>query len=112
MGKYHPHGDSAIYESMVRMAQDFTMRLPLIDGQGNYGSMDGDPAAAMRYTEVRVDKVSSFMVDVLEYDTVQLSHIFDETLTEPSLPSRFPNIFVNGQVVLLSVWLPIYHLIT
>ena len=72
MGKYHPHGDSAIYESMVRMAQDFTMRLPLIDGQGNYGSMDGDPAAAMRYTEARLDKVSSFMLEELEYDTVQL----------------------------------------
>ena len=65
MGKYHPHGDSAIYESMVRMAQDFTMRLPLIDGQGNYGSMDGDPAAAMRYTEARLDKVSSFMLEEL-----------------------------------------------
>ena len=97
MGKYHPHGDSAIYESMVRMAQDFTMRLPLIDGQGNYGSMDGDPAAAMRYTEARLDKVSSFMLEELEYDTVQLRPNYDETLTEPKvLPSRFPNIFVNG----------------
>ncbi len=97
MGKYHPHGDSAIYESMVRMAQDFTMRLPLIDGQGNYGSMDGDPAAAMRYTEARLDKISSFMLEELEYETVQLRANYDETLTEPKvLPSRFPNIFVNG----------------
>ena len=97
MGKYHPHGDSAIYESMVRMAQDFTMRLPLIDGQGNYGSMDGDPAAAMRYTEARLGKVSSFMLEELEYDTVQLRPNYDETLSEPKvLPSRFPNIFVNG----------------
>ena len=94
MGKYHPHGDSAIYESMVRMAQDFTMRLPLIDGQGNYGSMDGDPAAAMRYTEARLDKISSFMLEELEYETVQLRANYDETLTEPKvLPSRFPNIF-------------------
>ena len=97
MGKFHPHGDSAIYESMVRMAQDFTMRLPLIDGQGNYGSMDGDPAAAMRYTEARLDKVASFMLEELEYDTVQLRPNYDETLSEPKvLPSRFPNIFVNG----------------
>ena len=97
MGKYHPHGDSSIYEAMVRMAQDFTMRLPLIDGQGNYGSMDGDPAAAMRYTEARLDKVSSFMLEELEYETVQLRPNYDETLTEPKfLPSRFPNIFVNG----------------
>ena len=97
IGKYHPHGDSSIYEAMVRMAQDFTMRLPLIDGQGNYGSMDGDPAAAMRYTEARLDKVSSFMLEELEYETVQLRPNYDETLTEPKfLPSRFPNIFVNG----------------
>tara|TARA_X000000368_G_scaffold419012_1_gene421500 strand:+ start:3408 stop:6083 length:2676 start_codon:yes stop_codon:yes gene_type:complete len=97
MGKYHPHGDSSIYEAMVRMAQDFTMRLPLIDGQGNYGSMDGDPAAAMRYTEARLAKVSSFMLEELEYETVATRPNYDETMHEPKvLPSKFPNIFVNG----------------
>ena len=97
MGKYHPHGDSSIYEAMVRMAQDFTMRLPLVDGQGNYGSMDGDPAAAMRYTEARLAKVSSYMLEELEYDTVATRPNYDETMEEPKvLPSKFPNIFVNG----------------
>ena len=97
MGKYHPHGDSSIYEAMVRMAQDFTMRLPLIDGQGNYGSMDGDPAAAMRYTEARLGKVTSYMLEELEYETVPTRPNYDETLQEPKvLPSKFPNIFVNG----------------
>ena len=97
MGKYHPHGDSSIYEAMVRMAQDFTMRLPLIDGQGNYGSMDGDPAAAMRYTEARLGKVTSYMLEELEFDTVPTRPNYDETLQEPKvLPSKFPNIFVNG----------------
>ena len=83
MGKYHPHGDSSIYEAMVRMAQDFTMRLPLIDGQGNYGSMDGDPAAAMRYTEARLGKVTSYMLEELEFDTVPTRPNYDETLQEP-----------------------------
>ena len=97
MGKYHPHGDSSIYEAMVRMAQDFTMRLPLIDGQGNYGSMDGDPAAAMRYTEARLGKVTSYMLEELEFETVPTRANYDETLQEPKvLPSKFPNIFVNG----------------
>ncbi len=102
MGKYHPHGDSSIYEAMVRMAQDFTMRLPLIDGQGNYGSMDGDPAAAMRYTEARLGKVTSYMLEELEFDTVPTRPNYDETLQEPKvLPSKFPNIFVMAQVVSL-----------
>ncbi len=97
MGKYHPHGDSSIYEAMVRMAQDFTMRLPLIDGQGNYGSMDGDPAAAMRYTEARLGKVTSYMLEELEFETVSKRPNYDETMEEPKvLPSKFPNIFVNG----------------
>ncbi len=97
MGKYHPHGDSAIYESMVRMAQDFSMRLPLIDGQGNFGSMDGDPAAAMRYTEARLAKVAETMLDDIDKDTVGFRPNYDESTTEPEvLPSRIPNLLVNG----------------
>jgi DNA gyrase subunit A len=97
IGKYHPHGDQSVYDALVRMVQDFSMSLPLVQGQGNFGSIDGDPAAAMRYTEARLDKVSSFMLEELEYETVQLRPNYDETLTEPKfLPSRFPNIFVNG----------------
>ncbi len=97
MGSYHPHGDSAIYESLVRMAQDFAMSLPLIDGQGNFGSMDGDNAAAMRYTESRLAKVASFMTGDLGKETVDFLPNYDGTETEPSvLPSRFPNMLVNG----------------
>ncbi len=97
MGKYHPHGDSAIYESMVRMAQDFSMRLMLIDGQGNFGSMDGDPAAAMRYTEARLTKVASLMLADLEKDTVDFQPNYDDSSQEPTVvPAVFPNLLVNG----------------
>lgn len=97
IGKYHPHGDSAIYEALVRMAQDFSMRVPLIDGQGNFGSMDGDPAAAMRYTEARLHKVSQFLLNDLEKDTVDFQPNYDGQEKEPAvLPARFPNLLVNG----------------
>ena len=97
MGKYHPHGDAAIYEAMVRMAQPFSMRLPLIDGQGNFGSMDGDSAAAMRYTEARLDKVAHALIEDIDKDTVDFVPNYDETLQEPSvLPARYPNLLVNG----------------
>ncbi|MDY4535010.1 MAG: DNA gyrase subunit A [Tractidigestivibacter sp.] len=97
MGKYHPHGDAAIYDSMVRMAQDFSMRLPLIDGHGNFGSIDGDPPAAMRYTESRLTRSAMEMLADLNKETVDLQPNYDESLTEPAvLPSRFPNLLVNG----------------
>ena len=97
MGKYHPHGDAAIYESMVRMAQPFSMRLPLVDGQGNFGSMDGDSAAAMRYTEARLEKVAHALIEDIDKDTVDFVPNYDETLQEPSvLPARYPNLLVNG----------------
>ncbi|QJE74820.1 DNA gyrase subunit A [Aerophototrophica crusticola] len=97
MGKYHPHGDSAIYDAMVRMAQDFSMRLPLIDGQGNYGSMDGDPPAAMRYTEARLAKVAEFLLDDIDKETVDFQPNYDESSEEPTvLPAKFPNLLVNG----------------
>jgi DNA gyrase subunit A len=97
MGKYHPHGDSAIYESLVRMAQDFSLRLPLVDGQGNFGSMDGDPAAAMRYTEARLNKPAEMLLDDIDKDTVDFVPNYDESTTEPSvLPARIPNLLVNG----------------
>ena len=97
MGSYHPHGDSAIYDALVRMAQDFSMSLPLVDGQGNFGSMDGDSAAAMRYTESRLDKVASFMTNDLDKDTVDFADNYDGKEREPTvLPARFPNMLVNG----------------
>ncbi len=97
MGKYHPHGDSAIYESLVRMAQDFSMRLPLIDGQGNFGSIDDDPAAAMRYTESRLEKVSHTMLEDLDKDTVDFVANYDGSELEPKvMPAAFPNLLVNG----------------
>ena len=97
MGKYHPHGDAAIYDSMVRMAQDFSMRLPLVDGHGNFGSIDGDPPAAMRYTESRLTYAAMEMLRDLDKETVDLQPNYDESLTEPAvLPSRFPNLLVNG----------------
>jgi len=97
MGKYHPHGDSAIYDAMVRMAQDFSLRLPLIDGQGNFGSMDGDPPAAMRYTEARMAKTASGLLEDIDKDTVTFQPNYDESEHEPTvLPARFPNILVNG----------------
>ncbi|MDR1026064.1 MAG: DNA gyrase subunit A, partial [Lactobacillus sp.] len=97
LGKYHPHGDTAVYEAMVRMAQDFSMRVPLVDGQGNFGSMDGDGAAAMRYTEARLQKVATALTDDLDKDTVDFIPNYDESESEPSvMPARYPNILVNG----------------
>jgi len=97
MGKYHPHGDSAIYDAMVRMAQDFSMRLPLIDGQGNFGSMDGDPPAAMRYTEARMDKAAHNLIADIDKETVDFKANYDDSTVEPSvLPAQFPNLLVNG----------------
>lgn len=97
MGKYHPHGDSAIYDALVRMAQDFSMSLPLLDGQGNFGSMDGDNPAAMRYTEVRMDKPANFILADIDKDTVDFQDNYDGKDREPTvLPARFPNMLVNG----------------
>ncbi|MDO9489262.1 MAG: DNA gyrase subunit A, partial [Sphingomonadaceae bacterium] len=98
MGKYHPHGDSAIYDALARMAQDWSLRLPLIDGQGNFGSMDPDPPAAMRYTEARLQKVADeALLEDLDRDTVDFTPNYDGSEREPSvLPARFPNLLVNG----------------
>ncbi|MFH0752686.1 MAG: DNA gyrase subunit A [archaeon] len=97
LGKYHPHGDSAVYDSIVRMAQDFSLRYPLVDGQGNWGSIDGDPAAAMRYTECRMSKVAEEVLADLEKDTVDFTPNFDGSLKEPVvLPARLPNLLING----------------
>ena len=97
IGKYHPHGDQSVYDALVRMVQDFSMSLPLVEGQGNFGSIDGDPAAAMRYTETRLSKVSQFLIDDIEKNTVTFKSNYDETEKEPSvLPAQFPNLLVNG----------------
>ena len=97
MGKYHPHGDSAIYDAMVRMAQSFSMRVRLVDGQGNFGSVDGDPPAAMRYTEVRLARSATFLLDDIDKDTVDFVPNYDEDSMEPRvLPARYPNLLVNG----------------
>ncbi len=97
MGRYHPHGDSAIYDAMVRMAQDFSMRVPLIQGQGNFGSMDGDPPAAMRYTEARLARISESLLEDIDKNTVDFQPNYDERRVEPVvLPARFPNLLVNG----------------
>jgi len=97
IGNYHPHGDTAVYETMVRMAQDFSMRLPIIDGQGNFGSVDGDPPAAYRYTEARLDKIAEELLRDIDKDTVDFVPNFDETRNEPKvLPASFPNLLVNG----------------
>ena len=97
IGKYHPHGDSAVYDALARMAQDFSMRLPLLDGQGNFGSIDGDPPAAMRYTEVRMDKPAHALLEDIEKDTVDFDDNYDGQEQEPRvLPARFPNLLVNG----------------
>ena len=97
MGSYHPHGDSAIYDTLVRMAQDFSMRAPLVDGQGNFGSIDDDPPAAMRYTEVRLARIATEMLRDIDADTVEFVPNYDESRREPlTLPSRFPNLLVNG----------------
>ena len=97
MGKYHPHGDSSIYDTMVRMAQEFSLRYPLVDGQGNFGSIDGDPPAAMRYTESRLDKISKHMLEDIEKKTVDFQPNFDDSEMEPTvLPARLPNLLLNG----------------
>ena len=97
IGKYHPHGDSAVYDALVRMAQDFSMSVPLVDGQGNFGSVDGDPPAAMRYTECRLARISQFLLDDLDKDTVDFQENYDGSEREPSvLPAKFPNLLVNG----------------
>src|SRR5256884_7897908 len=97
MGKYHPHGDSPIYEALVRMVQEFSLRYPLVDGQGNFGSIDGDPAAAMRYTEARMARIAHEMLADIDKDTVDFAPNYDENETEPIvLPTRIPNLLVNG----------------
>jgi DNA gyrase subunit A len=97
LGKYHPHGDTSVYDAMVRMAQDWSLRYPLVDGQGNFGSMDGDNAAAMRYTEARLQKIAEEMIADIDKDTVDFQFNFDDTLKEPTvMPSRIPNLLING----------------
>lgn len=99
LGKYHPHGDMAVYDAMARMAQDFSMRYPLIDGQGNFGSVDGDPPAAMRYTEARLSSLAEELLQDLDKNTVDMIDNFDGSLQEPSvLPSKLPNLLLNGSV--------------
>ena len=110
MGKYHPHGDSSIYDAMVRMAQDFSYRYPLVHGQGNFGSMDGDGAAAMRYTEAKMSKISMELMRDINKDTVDFQSNYDENEREPSvLPARFPNLLVNGTSGIAVVWQRIYR---
>jgi DNA gyrase subunit A len=97
IGKYHPHGDQSVYDALVRMVQDFSMSLPLVEGQGNFGSIDGDPPAAMRYTETRLSKVTQFLIDDIEKNTVSYKSNYDETEKEPTvLPAQYPNLLVNG----------------
>ena len=97
MGKYHPHGDNSIYDALVRLAQDFSIRYPLVDGHGNFGSVDGDPPAAQRYTEARLSKIASLMLEDIDKDTVDFYPNFDDTLMQPTvLPAKFPNLLVNG----------------
>jgi DNA gyrase subunit A len=97
LGKFHPHGDTPVYDALVRLAQDFNMRYPLVDGQGNFGSVDGDPPAAMRYTEARLSKIAEEMLSDIEKETVDFTPNFDETEKEPVvLPTRIPNLLVNG----------------
>src|SRR6059036_3279440 len=97
MGKYHPHGDSPIYEALVRMVQEFSLRYPLVDGQGNFGSVDGDPAAAYRYTEARLTRIAMAMLEDIDKNTVVFVPNFDDRLQEPTvLPARLPNLIVNG----------------
>src|SRR6056297_1169033 len=97
LGKYHPHGDTAVYDTMVRMAQNFSYRYPLVNGHGNFGSVDGDPAAAMRYTEAKMDKISDEIIKDLKKDTVDFIENYDGTETEPKvLPSKIPNLLING----------------
>src|SRR4051812_41302950 len=97
IGKYHPHGDMAVYDAIVRMAQDFSLRYPLIDGQGNFGSIDGDPPAAMRYTEIRMTRVAGEMLADIDKETVEFIPNYDETTREPVvLPAKIPNLLING----------------
>src|SRR5512135_1129186 len=97
IGKYHPHGDTAAYDTIVRMAQDFSLRYPLVDGQGNFGSIDGDPPAAMRYTEIRMEQLTHELLNDLEKETVEMGANYDGSLEEPLvLPAKFPNLLVNG----------------
>ena len=99
IGTYHPHGDQAVYDTIVRLAQDFSMRYPLVDGQGNFGSIDGDPPAAMRYTEVRMNRLAEELLEDLDKDTVPFGPNYDESLTQPLvLPARLPNLLLNGLV--------------
>ena len=113
IGKYHPHGDSAVYGTMVRMAQDFSMRYPLIDGQGNFGSIDGDNAAAMRYTEIRMQKMTEDLLKDLDKETVDWQPNYDESLSEPMvLPTKIPNLLVNGSSGIRLGWPQIFlHII-
>src|SRR5207247_18953 len=114
MGRYHPHGDQPIYDTLVRMAQPFSLRYPLVDGQGNFGSIDDDPPAAMRYTEARLSRMATEMLRDIDANTVDFGPNFDESLREPSvLPSRFPNLLVNGSAgiaVGMATNLPPHHL--
>ena len=97
IGKYHPHGDTAVYDALVRMAQDFSMRMELVDGQGNFGSVDGDNAAAMRYTEARMTKLTEQLLIDIDKDTVDFTPNYDDSMTEPDvLPARVPNLLLNG----------------
>jgi DNA gyrase subunit A len=97
LGKYHPHGDTAVYDSMVRMAQDWSLRYPLVNPQGNFGSMDGDGPAAMRYTEAKLQRISDELLDDIEKDTVDFRPNFDDSLEEPTvLPAKIPTLLING----------------
>ncbi|HEX5433477.1 MAG TPA: DNA gyrase subunit A, partial [Candidatus Angelobacter sp.] len=97
MGQYHPHGDTAIYDTLVRMAQNFSLRYPLVDGQGNFGSVDGDPPAAMRYTECRLTRIAGALMEDIDKETVDFTANYDDTTVEPTvLPTRIPNLLVNG----------------
>lgn len=97
LGKFHPHGDSSVYDAMVRMAQPWSLRYPLVDGQGNFGSMDGDSPAAMRYTEARLQRIADEMLSDINKDTVDFQSNFDDSLEEPTvLPSKIPNLLING----------------
>ena len=114
MGAYHPHGDSAIYDTLVRLAQPFSMRYPLVDGQGNFGSLDDDPPAAMRYTECRLTKLATELLRDIDADTVDFAPNYDESRKEPTvLPARFPNLLVNGAAgiaVGMATNIPPHHL--
>jgi DNA gyrase subunit A len=97
LGKYHPHGDSSVYDTMVRMAQPWSLRYPMVDGQGNFGSIDGDPPAAMRYTEARFKKIAEDMLEDIDKNTVDFQNNFDDSLQEPTvLPTKIPQLLVNG----------------